>query len=120
MNPVQAWNRFWFAPTSARPLGVFRIIFGLLALANLALLSVDIDYWFTDAGLLRGEEARNVAGSMRHSPLQWIQDPTSVHIFFAATAVLALLLTLGWRTRVVGVLFYLAMLSIHHRNILTN
>ena len=30
MNPIRAWNRFWFAPVSARPLGAFRVVFGLL------------------------------------------------------------------------------------------
>ena len=39
---------------------------------------------------------------------------------FAVTAVLGLLLTIGWRTRVVSVLFFVASLTIHHRNIVTN
>src|SRR3954468_14456443 len=110
MNPLREWNRFWFNPISARPLGAFRIVFGLLVLANLAFLAFDIDYWYTDAGMLHGTEARELAGPFRLSPLQWIQDPLSVRVFFAATAVLGVLFTLGWRTRVVGVLLYLAML----------
>jgi hypothetical protein len=120
MNPLRAWNRFWFSPISARPLGAFRIVFGLLALANLALLAFDIDYWFSDLGLLVGAEAREVAGPFRPSPLQWLQDPTSVRVFFGATSLVCLLFTIGWQTRVMGVLFYVAMLSIHHRDILTN
>ena len=52
MNPLRAWNTFWFGPISARPLGAFRIAFGVLALANLAFLTADFDHWFTDAGLL--------------------------------------------------------------------
>ena len=120
MSPLRAWNRFWFGPISARPLGAFRIVFGLLGLANLAFLAFDLDYWFTDHGMLTGTEAIAIAGPLRPSPLQWVHDPTSVRIFFAATAVVGVLLTLGWRTRVMGILFYLGMLSIHHRNILTN
>jgi hypothetical protein len=120
MNPLRAWNRFWFGPISARPLGVFRIVFGVLSLANLALIAFDIDYWCTDAGLLKGTEAREIAGAWRVSPLQWVQDPISVRVFFAATALICGLFTLGWRTRVMGVLLYLATLSIHHRTILTN
>jgi hypothetical protein len=119
MNPLRAWNQFWFQPISARPLGAFRIVFGLVALANLAFLAFDIDYWLTGVGMLQGPEAREVAGDLRQSPLQWVQDPTSVRLFFAATAGLGVLLTIGWHTRVVGILFYLATLSIHHRNILT-
>ena len=25
MNPLRAWNTFWFRPVSARPLGAFRV-----------------------------------------------------------------------------------------------
>ena len=120
MNPLRAWNRFWFSPISARPLGVFRIVFGLVALANLAFMAFELDYWFTDAGLLHGDEARLVAGPLRPSLLHWVQDPTSVRVVFAVSTVLGVLLTLGWQTRVVSVLFFLATLTIHHRNIVTN
>ena len=79
MNPIRAWNRFWFAPISARPLGAYRIVFGILVLVHLLLISVDLDYWYTDAGVLRGTEARELAGPLRFSPLQWYQDPATVH-----------------------------------------
>lgn len=120
MNPLRSWNQFWFGPISARPLGVFRIVFGVVALVNLALMSVDIDYWFTDTGILQGTEPREVGGPLRFSPLQVVDDRATIYAFFAATAVLGVLFTVGWRTRLIGVMFYLAMLSIHHRNILTN
>ena len=120
MNPFRVWNAFWFGPISARPLGAFRVVIGVLSLANLALLSVDLDYWLTDQGMLQGAEARLIAGPLRPSPLQWVQDPTSVRAFGAATALVALAFTVGWRTRVMGVLLYLMTLSIHHRNIPTN
>jgi hypothetical protein len=120
MNPVRDWNRFWFAPVSARPLGAFRIVFGVICLANLGLLAFDLDYWFTDVGLLRGTEALEISGPLRFSFLQWLRDPLSVRVYFAATAVVAVLFTIGWHTRVNGVLLYVLMLSIHQRNIVTN
>jgi hypothetical protein len=120
MNPLRAWNTFWFQPISARPLGAFRIVVGILTLAQLGFLSVDLDYWLTDRGLLQGAEARELAGPLRPSPLQWVQDPASVRTFFAATAVVATLVTFGWHTRVMSVLLYLAILAILHRNIPTN
>lgn len=118
MNPLRAWDRFWFGPISARPLGVFRIAFGMILLAHLAIVSVDFDHWYTDAGLLRGTEARETAGPWRPSVLQWVQDPTSAHLFYAATVAVTVAFTLGWKTRLMGVLTYLAMLSLHHRNVL--
>jgi hypothetical protein len=120
MNPVRAWNRFWFGPVSARPFGAFRVVIGLVTIAHLALLSVDLDYWLTDRGLLQGSEARLLAGPYRLSPLQWVQDPVSVRVFVGATAAVAVAFTLGWRTKVMGVLLYVGLLSIHHRNIPTN
>lgn len=120
MNPIRAWNRFWFGPISARPLGAYRIVMGVLTLANLGFLAFDLDYWYTGIGILQGSEARQVAGPLRPSPLHWIQDPVSVRLFFAGTATVAALFTIGWHTRVMGVLLYLAMLSLHNRNIVTN
>jgi hypothetical protein len=120
MNPIRAWNRFWFAPISARMLGVYRVVFGMMVLTNLLLISIDLDYWYTDAGVFRGTEARELAGPLRFSPLQYYQDPTTVHAVFGATAVVAVAFVLGWRTRIMSVLLYLGMLSLYHRNVATN
>lgn len=120
MNPLRAWNAFFFGPVSAKPLGAFRIVFGFVVLANLAITWVTLDYWFTDQGLLQGAEAREVAGPLRLSVLHWAQDPVSVRLWFAATALAAIGLTVGWHTRVMSALFYFGMLSIHHRNIASN
>ena len=120
MNPLRAWNQFWFGPISAKPLGIFRIVFGVVVLCNLGFLAFDMNYWLTDAGLLQGKEALELAGPYRTSPLLYFQDPLSVRLFFAATAVIASIYTVGWHTRIAGVALYLAMLSIHHRNLLTN
>lgn len=119
MTTWRLWNRFWFTPTSARPLGAIRILFGLAWLLNLALLAPDADYWLSNAGLLQGSEARELAGPWRPSPLQWVQDPGAVHAFLALSAVVGVLFTIGWRTRINGVLLYLTTVSIHHRNLLT-
>lgn len=120
MNPIRAWNTFWFTPTSAKPLGVFRVVIGALVLVQLGLLLPDLDYWLTDRGMVQGVEARMVAGPLRPSPLQWVQDPLTVRAFMAMSAVAAAAVMLGWRTRASTVALYLLLLSIHHRNILTN
>jgi hypothetical protein len=118
IGPIRAWESFWFGRISARPLGAFRIAFGLICLLNLALLAADPDEWLTDIGYLQGQEARELAGGLRLSVLQWVQSPAAVRLFLAGTAAVAVLLTLGWRTRVMAALLYLGNLSIHHRNLL--
>lgn len=116
---TRPWKRFWFAPISARPLGAFRIAYGGLAIFNLLLLTVDFDHWLTSLGLLRGEEALQVAGPLRPSILHWLRDPTSARVVWGLTMAAAVGLTVGWRTKLMSILFYIGMLSIHHRNILT-
>ncbi len=118
-HPLKVWNRFWFAPVSAKPLGAFRILFGLIAVFNILLLFVDTDYWFSNRGILQGSEARELAGPYRLSLLHWFQDPTSVRVALVSTMAAAVGLALGWHTRIMSILFYLGMLSIHHRNIAT-
>ena len=117
IHPIRAWNQFFFQPTSARPLGAIRILFGLVALSNLALCSVDLTYWYTDQGLLRGDESWVIAGLVQPSLLHFYQDLTSVRIVFGFTAVAAFCLTIGLRARLSSILFYLGMLSIHNRNL---
>ncbi len=117
MNPLRPWNRFWFSPISARPLAMYRIIFGFLVLAHLASISVELDYWYTDVGLLQGDQARLVAGPLRLSPLHWVQDPVSVRCVVGLVAAAAVAFVLGWQTRIMSVLLYLGVLSLYHRNL---
>ena len=118
-HPLKAWNRFWFAPISAKPLGAFRILFGLIAIFNILLLFIDTDYWLTDHGLFQGSEAREMAGPLRPSILHWLQDPISVRVVLFSTLGVAVGVTLGWHTRIMSMLLYFGMLMIHHRNIAT-
>jgi hypothetical protein len=120
MNPVRAWNRLFFAPVSARPLGAFRIVYGVLMLIYLGLMSVEFDIWYTGAGILHGIQSREAAGPLRFSVLQFTDNPALAYAVFAGTMAAALGLTLGWRTRVMSVLFYLGMITLYHRNVLAN
>ncbi len=120
MNPIKAWNRFLFRPISARPLGLFRIVYGLLLLIYLSLMTVEFKHWYTGAGLLQGTEAREAAGPLRFSPLQFVANPIVPQLVLATAFVAALGVTLGWRTRLLSVVLYLCMLSFYHRNVSSN
>ncbi len=120
MNPLRAWKTFWFQPTSARPLGAFRIIFGLIVLVNLGLESTELTYWWTNAGILRGAEAREFALPYRFTPLLYAETPWMARGIVAASVVAGVLFTLGWRTRVMSVLLYLGNLALYQRNVACN
>ena len=117
MNPIGAWNRFFFEPVPARPLAVFRIIYGVLILIYLALMVEEFDYWYTGTGFLRGAEAREAAAPLRFSPLQYVEDPITPRVVLAATFAAALGLMLGWRTRLMSIALYLGLLALYHRNV---
>lgn len=119
LHPGRAWCRFWFAPVSARPLAAFRVAFGVICLEHLALLWPEATLWLSDAGYLVGGEAREMAGPFRWSPLQVWQSPAAIHAAMAATALAALAVAVGWRTRLASIALYLGLLAIHHRNLLT-
>ena len=114
MNPIKAWNRFLFGPISARPLGLYRIAFGVLMMIYLAVMTLEFDYWYTDNGLLQGTESREAAAVMRRaqplrfSPLHYVHDPVTPRIVLAIAFAAALGVTLGWRTRVISVVLWLA------------
>ena len=116
IHPLATWNRFFFGITSARPLGAIRIAFGLLALANLAICTVDLDHWYSDVGLLRGDEARVISGPFLLTPLHYLQSPLAVRVAFGFTTLAAVGLTVGWRSRLMSILFHCGMMSIHNRN----
>jgi hypothetical protein len=89
-------------------------------LMYLGLMTVEFDLWYTPSGLLRAIESRDAAGPLRFSALQFTDNPVIPYVVFAATAAAALGLTLGWRTRVMSVLFYLGMITLYHRNVSAN
>ena len=105
---LRAWNRFWFSPDlGASPRGVPRGLRpagagqpGVPVLRPRLLAHRPRACW-------SGAEAREVAGPLRFSPLQWFHDPTSVRVRSRPRRSSACCLTIGWRTRVMGVLFYL-------------
>jgi hypothetical protein len=120
MNPIKAWNQFMFGPISARPLAVFRIVYGLIMIMYLSLMWVEFELWYTGNGFLQGNEAREAAGDLRFSILQYYNNGTLPYIFYATAFVSAICLTLGWRTRIVSVTLYASMLTLYHRNLSSN
>ena len=84
-------------------------------------MTVEFEHWYTGAGLLQGTEAREAAGPLRFSPLQYVDESDRCPALPAVTAFVAVLgVTLGWRTRLLSVLLYLCMLSFYHRNVSSN
>ena len=139
------WKRLWLRSEDPRALGLFRIVFGTLVLLNFGGLSEQLIFLFTDEGLFLTESARQVLASAQFAgfgdgfgddphgffdaagaltflkgpkwSLLWFWDSPSamwaqLGVFIAVTV----LFTVGWKTRLMGVLSFLLMNSFALRN----
>ncbi len=113
-----SWNTFFFAPQSPVPVALFRVMSGLLIIADLALLHGDWLTWFGANGFLRIDTMRKVSPGIRLNVFlilpqgdQWIQA------FFWVFLVLALFLTVGFLSRFSSIAVFLCLLSLNQRNL---
>ena len=54
------WNRFWFAPADPLPLSFLRIAVGMLVVAHLLTLGIDLERSFAHDGLLPPQAVKNL------------------------------------------------------------
>ena len=98
-------REFWVGETDIAPVALFRILFGLLVLNWFWQLYPNLTAFFTDAGILpRQELARAYADRLSVLNLSGEWLPTAT--VWALSCVVAVLLTLGWHTRVMSLLTF--------------
>jgi hypothetical protein len=112
----QAWDRFFFKPDTARVLGLYRIIFGLIVLYSFALTAKDVTMFFSDDGLLTSKASAEAFGPNYLTLLDWIRGPWGVRAALGAVFVSATLFTVGFHTRWSAVILYILVVSFHVRN----
>jgi predicted DCC family thiol-disulfide oxidoreductase YuxK len=116
---VSGWNRFFFAPISPVPVATYRILLGLVIIANHALLVPDLFEWFSDRGTLSFAAASKLAGGHGFNLFQWLpQSDASVWTVFIVSWLAAATMTFGFFTRTSTVILYLTLITLHHRNTL--
>jgi hypothetical protein len=113
----RAWDRFFFQPDTARVLGLYRIVLGLIVLYSFALLAKDATMFFSDAGLLTSTGSAQVFGPNYLTLFDWIRGPGGVRAALAALFVSAVFFTVGFHTRGSAVALYLLVVSFHVRNV---
>lgn len=107
-----------------RSLALFRIGLGAVILGDLARRALDLTAHYTDAGVLprnalvaEVESGLPWAGSLLElTPHFWFGGTVGQGALFAVAAALALALALGWRTRIVCLLSWVLLASLHGRN----
>lgn len=121
MRLVQGWNRWWFGPLSPGPLGITRLVFGVLVIAYIGLLWPERGLWLSERGLLPVAQSDAFNDFGMHIPrIDIIHGVSTAHglsIFFGVFLLIALLFTIGLWTRLSAVGVWLCLLSLHNRNV---
>ena len=97
------WMRFWFTPTSSRPLAIVRIATALLGLLLLWSYAGDLPAWFGPAGVLPADTVADWRGPFGWSLFDFATTPVAIHILLAITATVFGLLLVGLLTPITAV-----------------
>lgn len=104
-----------------RSLAAFRILLALLVLATLAVRLTDLSAHYTDSGILPRAPLIEEELSRWQFSLTLINgEPFFQASLFGVTVLAALCLLVGYRTRVMTVIVWVLLLSIHFRNPMLN
>jgi hypothetical protein len=115
---AKAWNEFFFAPQSPLPVALYRILYGLLVIADLILLYPDWLTWFGPNGFMRLPTSHVVAPGTRLNLFSVMPatDGWALALFWVML-IFAIFLTIGLFSRLSSVIVYLGLVSLHERNI---
>jgi len=118
-SPVSRWVPTWVPEIFAadlRSLAALRIVLAVIVLVDLAGRARNLLAHYTDDGVLPRHILLGETGILRPS-LNWIGGTTVVQaLLFGITALAAMALLVGYRTRVMNVVVWVMVLSIQNRN----
>lgn len=114
---IEKWRRFWFQPIGSETIAIYRILFGFLALVDLADISPSFLVWYGRSGIMSTEVLQKV---FWHGPrfdllLLSSNDWTS-QVYFYSLIFAAVCLMLGLCTRFSAGYLALGFISLYHHN----
>jgi vitamin K-dependent gamma-carboxylase-like protein len=113
---VGRWRDFWIGEADLAPLAVFRILFGAQLFNWFWQLYPNLAPFFTDEGLLPRNALLGGSFADRFSVLNLVGDWWQVAVLWFGSLLVALLLTVGWHTRTMSILAFLAVSSFSWRD----
>jgi len=116
---ANGWRQFFFAPRDSRICDAIRIGYSLLLLVNVLVLWLDLDLWFTAAGLVPYPVSREIVDPDTLTLFAWLPDtPAVVRLCAVLFTVHIVLLLLGAFSRVQAICVFVWLVSFQHRNII--
>jgi hypothetical protein len=115
---VEAWDAFFFAPQSPTSIALFRVFYGVMVTITLLLLRPDWLTWYGPHAWVSLATMHQVEPGTRLNIFRVIpQSDTWIVALFWIFLVSAVLLTVGFLTRLNSVIVFLCLTSIHQRNL---
>ena len=112
-------RNYWFGQMDSRPLSLYRICFGALLLKNALYLIPLSRRLYSDAGIVPRAPFWNgpYHSSYYLSLMDYLSADWMAALLFVAWGGIALALLVGYRTRLMSVLNFMLVISIHKRNV---
>jgi hypothetical protein len=99
-----------------RTLAVFRIVAGLLIIADLLLRSRNFSFYYTNDGAVPRELAQTMSSEGAFSVYHYVNDPAAIAALFVVQGLIAIQLIVGYKTRIATILSFLLVVSLDHHN----
>ena len=111
------WNRFWFSQSDPATLGLIRILAGAMLFYTHLVWTLDLSGFFGQHGWLNPEAIAQLPGhsSLKWSWFYWIDTPAILWAVHIAALVVFALLTIGFWSRAMSILAFLATVSYINR-----
>jgi hypothetical protein len=108
---------YWFGQVDSRPLSAFRIVFALLLLKDALYHLPLVRLFYSDDGVVPRAVLLELARDDRFSLMDAMPHEWMAALFFLAWIAVLVCLLLGYRTRLVTVLNFFILMSIHERDV---
>jgi len=105
----------WFAVDS-RALGLYRIVFGLICLADILRRWEFIDIFYTQGSIIKASLTSSAYKNF--TLLSTFTSSVEVHFFFILGILFSILLIIGYKTKLSQIMCAIIILSIHNRAIM--
>jgi len=112
-----SWD-YWFGQVDVRPLGVFRIFFALILLKDAIYHLFLGEIFYSDTGIAPRDLMTAVYRDFRWSLMDYFGADWQVALFFVLWIIVLICLLLGYQTKLMTILNWVIIVSIHERNIL--
>jgi hypothetical protein len=113
-----AFDRAFHRKESPATLGLFRILFGLLLLANALILFAGRDVWFGPDAMLTRATVRAISAAHQYTLFDVLPETrATVAVALVVQMVAAVCLTVGFRPRIAAFVLFVGLVTFQHRAI---